>query len=280
MNIQKDIHKNSADFKFGRYQLSKRDHHAHRGFFNYFSNKFIRAYERFQLEGLRGVLSWTKFLLRVQARDLRFYIIYNLYYRFKTPYYFFYNNKEYKQFWKNYNATWLNERTVEIPIIMETVRAYCGKRILEIGNVLHNYFPVTHDVLDKYDNSFGVIRLDAVDFNPNEKYDLIVSISTFEHIGFDEVPQDFQKTTKAINNVKMNCLNNNGKLIITFPLGHNSYLDDMVKHNETGLDSIRFLKRVNKKNQWVEIDLDEAQYAQYNFPFPFANVVAIGEVTR
>ena len=38
-----------------------------------------------------------------------------------------------------------------------------------------------------------VINEDITYFQPNHKYDLIVSISTFEHIGFDEDPRDTVK---------------------------------------------------------------------------------------
>ena len=41
------------------------------------------------------------------------------------------------------------ERAVEIPIVMEMVRKYQGKNILEIGNVLSHHVRFEHDVLDK-----------------------------------------------------------------------------------------------------------------------------------
>ena len=60
------------------------------------------------------------------------------------------------------------------------------KNIFEVGSVLSHYFPINHDVLDKYEKGHGVINQDVVDFKPHNKYDLIVSISTLEHVGFDD----------------------------------------------------------------------------------------------
>ena len=44
-----------------------------------------------------------------------------------------------------------------------------------------------------------MINQDVVDFKTNEKYDLIVSISTLEHVGWDEEPRDDKKISKALN---------------------------------------------------------------------------------
>ena len=45
----------------------------------------------------------------------------------------------YKYSTHEYNETWKNERTVEVPIIWEYVKEYKGKNILEVGNVLSHY---------------------------------------------------------------------------------------------------------------------------------------------
>jgi len=78
------------------------------------------------------------------------------------------------------------ERAVKILIVVEMVRKYRGKNILEIGNVLSRHIKLEHDVLDKYETAKGVINEDIVDFKSEKKYDLIISISTLEHVGLDE----------------------------------------------------------------------------------------------
>jgi len=91
-------------------------------------------------------LSWLHFLYRKAMRK-----------RLK----FSFNGKWYYYFHNRYNFTWADERTVEVPIVWDIVRAHRGKRILEVGNVLSHYFPVKHAVLDKYEKFKGVMNEDA-----------------------------------------------------------------------------------------------------------------------
>ena len=70
-----------------------------------------------------------------------------------------------------------------MPIIWEEVKKHEAQRILELGNVLSHYYPVHHDIVDKYEKSSGVSNVDIRDFDTSKDYDLVVSISTFEHIG-------------------------------------------------------------------------------------------------
>ena len=94
----------------------------------------------------------------------------------------------------NYNRTWLNERAVEVPIIFHVIARWPGRRMLELGNVLSHYGSVAHDVLDKYEVGEHVINQDVVEYQPSARYDMIVSISTLEHVGWDEQPRDPQKS--------------------------------------------------------------------------------------
>ena len=61
------------------------------------------------------------------------------------------NGQEYPYFVHPYNRTWANERAVEIPVVRSFLEESQGKRVLEVGNVLSHYGPVTHQVLDKYE---------------------------------------------------------------------------------------------------------------------------------
>ena len=89
-------------------------------------------------------------------------------------------------FYNSYNFTWCNERIVEVPIIMRFIEEAGNKRILEVGNVLSHYVAHDHDVVDKYERSSMIINEDIAHFRSEKPYDLIVSISTLEHIGWDE----------------------------------------------------------------------------------------------
>ena len=85
---------------------------------------------------------------------------------FKSSRTFLFNGKRYKYFQHKYNTTWRTERAVEIPIVWKLVKNNKKKNILEVGNVLSHYFPVNHDILDKYEHEPDVINQDVVDFQP------------------------------------------------------------------------------------------------------------------
>ena len=83
-----------------------------------------------------------------------------------------------------HNVTWANERCVELALARRFLAGIPPERILEVGNVTPHYFGGGHTVVDKYE--LGALQVDIVDFESDRRFDLILSISTFEHIGFDE----------------------------------------------------------------------------------------------
>lgn len=94
-----------------------------------------------------------------------------------------------------------NERVIEIPFAHEFYLRNISGSVLEVGNVLRNYFPLEHYVLDKYELGEDVVNDDVATWKANRKYSLIISISTIEHIGFDEPEKEKGKSVKAINNL-------------------------------------------------------------------------------
>jgi len=135
--------------------------------------------------------------------------------------------KRYLRFCARYNTTWRNERAVEIPVVYDIVKQESGD-ILEVGNVLSHYFHINHDVVDKYEKAEGVTNEDIVDYSPNKKYDLIISISTLEHVGWG-YPEPFSadKILKAIRNMQR-LLKDNGKIVVTLPIYENPFLTNMI----------------------------------------------------
>ena len=166
-----------------------------------------------------------------------------------------------------------SERIVEIPIVIEKISHNRSKKCLEVGDSLNNYHNITHDVLDKYEMKHSVINLDIVEFNPIEKYDTIFSISTVEHIGFDEREKQPGKATLAINKM-LSLLANHGLLIITVPLGYNPEIDDFILNNSFNFH-ILFLERYSKFNKWRETTKYMALQKKYNSTFPNANSIAV-----
>lgn len=188
-------------------------------------------------------------------------------------------SQKYPYFVHRYNATWRNERAIEVPIIWRQVQdAYQrGARVLEIGNVLSHYYPTHHTVVDKYEKAKGVINQDIVDFNPTKKFDLIVAISTFEHIGWDESPRRKQKVNRAVKHVR-SLLRPGGRASITVPAGYNPYVDEQLIAGTLGFDSHVVLQRTTIDNQWREVDDSVLKTAKYGHPFSNANVAVVGEL--
>jgi hypothetical protein len=176
-----------------------------------------------------------------------------------------------------YNRTIASERVVEIPVVWSQVEKHRDKDILEVGNVLAHYFSIKHDVLDKYEKGEGVINADVVNFIPDKKYDLIISISTMEHVGYSYgEPLEPEKFSKGIANLKT-LLKSGGKIIVTFPLFYNSYITDLVEKRKTPFSSEYFLKRVSVWNEWQQISYSEAiEGNAYDQHFANANILYVG----
>jgi len=172
--------------------------------------------------------------------------------------------------------TWIGERSVEIPIVMEMVREYQGRNILEIGNVLSHHVQFEHDILDKYEIALGVLNEDVVDFKSEKKYDLIVSVSTLEHVGWDEKPRDDIKILHAIENLKTLVTPRGGTIILTLPLGYNPAMDKLLKDGIIQFSKQYQLLRISKGNEWKSASWEEVKDAKYNSPLPFANGLLIG----
>lgn len=198
------------------------------------------------------------------------------------PYYaavrpsFRHDGKSYPYFWHRYNMTCRGERCVEVPVVMDYLRAAGGKRVLEVGNVLSHYFPVRHDVVDKYEKGDGVKNVDIVDYKPAVPYDLIVSISTFEHVGWDETPRQPRKLLRAVDNLKAACLAKGGVAVVTMPLGYNPHVTDFVDAGELAFDESHCLLRRGRFNDWREASWAEVRHARYDDPYPFGNGLLIG----
>ncbi len=201
---------------------------------------------------------------------------------------FTFNGKEHEYFVALYNTTFENERIVELPIAFDYLSRFEKGNVLEIGNVLSHYREVHYDIVDKYEKQKGVINTDIIDYKPQKGYDLIVSVSTFEHIGFDEVarygedkstPLEQNALIKAIENTK-SLLNPNGVFVFTAPLGFNKFLDSLIRENRLGLSNTYFLKRTSPKNYWTQVEYKDIEGIKYNEPYPCANGLMIGVYTK
>lgn len=213
-----------------------------------------------------------------KAVDAFYVVVISVHKKLRKTDSFSFRGETYEYFYRSYQRTWRNERAVEIPIVWRIVLENRDKRVLEVGNVLAHYFEVSHDLLDKYEEYENVINEDIVSYNPSEKYDLIVTISTLEHIGWDEAgvaPREPFKALQALENMK-NILNPGGMIIATWPVGMNTHLDKMLDEGKIPFSECYCMKRSSRQNTWVEASWSEVRNLAYKFPpFPHPNGLVI-----
>lgn len=199
--------------------------------------------------------------------------------RFRKPGSFPFGGKRYDYFFHPYNYTWDNERAVEIPLALEYLALHRGGRILEVGNVLSHYVRADWDIVDKFERENGVIPADAATFCPEEPYDLVISISTLEHVGFDDYPRDPALIPQAVANLTAHCLRPGGRMVVTVPVGYNPHLDRLLFEGGLGENRLRFLKRTGRY-AWREASVDEVRGTGYATEFIEAGALAVVEWER
>jgi hypothetical protein len=198
------------------------------------------------------------------------------YYRWvHTPTHFSLGGETYRYYYHWYNRTWINERCVELPFAFSLLDRCAGKRVLEVGHVLGHYGRRGHDVVDKYERGRGVRNADVTELHSETRYDLIVSLSTLEHVGWDESPCDPEKTVRALERL-IGLLCPGGMLAVTFPLGYNPHLDRHLWEGSLPFNRVHYLKRLNAVNDWEEASAEDVKGTAYGSPHFAANAVVIG----
>lgn len=158
---------------------------------------------------------------------------------------------------RRHGLTWVTERAVEVPVAGRLLERHSGERILEVGNVLSHYMPVGHEVVDKYERAPGVRNVDVLDLPPEPDHDLIVTVSTLEHVGRDERPREPERAVRALDHLR-GLLRPGGTLFATVPVGYNPELDAALA---AGSHDVRAMRRA----PWREVDLAEALKCPYDF---------------
>lgn len=177
----------------------------------------------------------------------------------------------------HYNRAWRNERSVELALALDYLQGTAAARTLEIGNVLSHYVHVDHDILDKYERSPGVMNEDIVDFAPAPLYDRVVSISTLEHVGWDERPREPDKVMRAYQNVRR-LIRPGGSIMLTCPFGQNPHLDEYIQAGQIDFPIQVVLQRISDDNRWTEVEPKQVLGARYHHPYRNANALFVGVV--
>ncbi len=218
----------------------------------------------------------------------------------------------------------LGERAVEIPIAFEflanitTQNSGRDFKIMEVGNVLSHYENSLSEylglrprrIVDKFEIAMGVDNVDLMDLPSEQKYDVIVSISTVEHIGQGAEPssgsygeklveRDLETPLKAIAKI-YDLLELGGQALITVPFGKlidagwfiqfdAKYLELLPSKYQIPETAISFhyfqklgieLEKNNPLQEWIQLDPQKITQVEFNWPFPFANAIAVIELTK
>ena len=97
------------------------------------------------------------------------------------------------------------------------------------------------------------MNADAVTFSGGP-YDLIVSISTLEHVGYDEEPRDAGKAVRAIREPARPA-GPGGELLATIPVGYNRVLDDALREGSLA-GAVTYLARLGEL-RWKQVERDD-----------------------
>lgn len=174
---------------------------------------------------VRGAVSWLATLWMRHERTFRF------------------DGNEYEYFDRLYSYTPFNERRVEIPVVRRALAGHGEGNVLEVGNVLSHYMPIAHRVIDKYERASipGFENAAAVTYVPTSRFNLIISISTMVHAGWDEFPRDRDRVEAGLGNL-VSLLNLGGELLCSFPMGYNGWLDELVLNADMPFKKVRYLR--------------------------------------
>lgn len=173
----------------------------------------------------------------------------------------------------SYNGTRFNERAVEVPVALYLLNH--AAHVLEVGAVLPHYLPgwplPDHVVVDLYEKYPGVINDDVLSWEPYDTFDLIVSISTLDHL------LSAEDVCLAVERMK-SWLAPGGTMLITLPHGQPSsvgggpWLDELVEEGTLGMAQVRMDKVDAMRHLWAEV-MPPAEKLAYNGRSAFANTV-------
>ncbi|MSX11944.1 MAG: hypothetical protein F2811_05355 [Actinobacteria bacterium] len=166
----------------------------------------------------------------------------------------------YRDSWHNW--TWLNERAVEIPIAAAALAGVSKSRAVEVGAVMTHYGAHGHRVVDKYENGVEIEQIDIFDLPPEPIYDLVLSVSTLEHVGWDEPNRDAELALSAAEHLKL-LVAPGGELLVTVPVGYHPRLDAAIRSGELEFDEVLALRCHYPSMIWREVEpstVDDAEY--------------------
>jgi SAM-dependent methyltransferase len=132
--------------------------------------------------------------------------------------------------------------------------------------------------VDKYERGEGIVNRDVLDLAALGSFELIVAISTIEHVGWDEEPRRPDAALEAVAALR-SMLAPGGRLVLTHPVGYNPHLDSALRDGAVPLARLVALRRAGRRTRWIQVPPEEAWSVPYDFLLYSARAVLFGEVT-
>lgn len=118
-----------------------------------------------------------------------------------------------------YNGTRINERAVEVAVAKHLMAK--AESVLEVGCVTPHYLPglpnENHVVVDLHEQFPGVINADVLTYVPDRKVELVMAISTLDHL---HSPTEVLTALSRMRNWRRV----GGLLLVTLPFGQPSWI--------------------------------------------------------
>ncbi len=223
----------------------------------------------------RGVLGTALFFADLVVEQVRLPLLR----RRRASARFSFAGEEIPYFYHYFNQTWRNERCLEIAIARHVLDDGEPGRMLEVGNVLQHYGVNGHVVVDRYENLMGARNVDILTLDEPEQYDTVVSISSLEHVRFDEQEQDPRGPLRALEKAR-SLVAPGGRLLVTVPIGYNPGLDADIASGRFALAEQTFYQRVSADCDWEPVSAEQALRCRYGSPYEVANAVLVGVERR
>jgi len=178
-----------------------------------------------------------------------------------------------------HNAPKFNERTVEVSLglwfMRRALRLADPTEIIEIGNVMSNYWP-KEDYIQMQQGIYLPWQLADLEVNQDAtllsfEARRVLSISTLEHVGHDnegashlngfrsdgslESIEEWVSSWDLSPQLLLRIAHEAKEFLVTFPVGLNLRLDEVVTSNAWLRNRSRVLRRKNAQNAW-EVDHD------------------------
>jgi hypothetical protein len=166
--------------------------------------------------------------------------------------------------------TWRNERCAEIALGRHVLSGRDPSRVIELGNVLPLAGLGGHTVIDKYERGEGVVNVDILEYVPRGRFDLAISISTLEHVGWDEDPRDSGKAAVALERLAELA----DDLLVTVPVAYHPGFEDAFV--EGPFDRVELLVKTARDARWTPRPLAERSRIRFSAPYANANGILVG----